>query len=956
MPKYIPINELVQSALVTDEMLVPVADGDSVFAVKAKDFKFYAETDGLDAVVAEIEALKAAVGSPLTASTAADMEDEDKVYVYVGETTAALTNGHWYYYNNGWQDGGVYNAVTVNTDDTLSVEDMAADSKAVGDRLAVVENEFYTDGANELLAKGLCDLAGHYEASRLNNGITIDSGGYYVSNQPGNAVTNVINGSTFPADAIEIPSTAYRFKLVGFSGLPMGHSTYISQTPYITGGAGRYLFRKKDWNIFAICVTRNPADTTAFTSAELTTIAGLINRYVYNDAAERLEAAEETIVDRTTIGLDTSELSAGYGGLLNTGKAYPYTTRIRIRPATGLAAFRVLAGSTITPNAGYKFNVAMYSEYVSNSNFTLLGYETLRTTAYTVPYDCYIRIGVGTTNDDELWTLTDNVYALTQAGQTALENALTLNLVGGTLKSEVENIKAVIEQEYSSIHTIDSIPLNATEYHALWSALMTEQPSIVRTKITDITAGSDTYPIYMYTIRPDMDYLASNYSRVTWNGSNELYDRPKIFISSGIHGAERGTPMALFEFVRSLFNDINYLPMRNAFDWYILPLANPWGFSHTAYNGGSPTGGGYDPATDTVVENTSAVHEGIRQNADGKDCNRHFYTHTSPSDPMPAETQAVMDALAAATADGRDFVFAMDMHQAWTGSANNAIGAFLSMSYGATDDAKDLIYGKWMQAGAVTEKDFAEWTDRENVQSVFPWDGTTNYTLRNYLANFADYATCFEGGIRCQYYGGTSELSNPIARAFASTQMHNFMQKLTEIWMAAADEEGGGGTQSDWSQTDTTAADYIKNKPTIPSTAAEVGAVPTTRTVNGKALSADITLDASDVGAGTYSKPSGGIPASDLASAVQTSLGKADTALQAAPVTSVNGQTGAVTVTVPTKTSDLTNDSGFLTAHQDISGKVNVAQGVGNAGKFLVVGSDGNVAPVTMTAWSGGNY
>ena len=33
-------------------------------------------------------------------------------------------------------------------------------------------------------------------------------------------------------------------------------------------------------------------------------------------------------------------------------------------------------------------------------------------------------------------------------------------------------------------------------------------------------------------------------------------------------------------------------------------------------------------------------------------------------------------------------------------------------------------------------------------------------------------------------------------------------------------------------------------------------------------------------GKGTYSKPSGGIPKTDLASAVQTSLGKADTALQ----------------------------------------------------------------------------
>lgn len=163
-------------------------------------------------------------------------------------------------------------------------------------------------------------------------------------------------------------------------------------------------------------------------------------------------------------------------------------------------------------------------------------------------------------------------------------------------------------------------------------------------------------------------------------------------------------------------------------------------------------------------------------------------------------------------------------------------------------------------------------------------------------------------------------------------------------------------------------------------------------------------------GATAYQKPSSGIPKTDLASAVQTSLGKADSALQSftetdpvfgasaasgitssditnwngktsnvgtitgvsangtsvatsgvanipaastsaygvtklssstsststslaatasavraaynhGGVTSVNGSTGAVTVTVPTKTSDLTNDSGYLTAHQDISGK-----------------------------------
>ena len=57
---------------------------------------------------------------------------------------------------------------------------------------------------------------------------------------------------------------------------------------------------------------------------------------------------------------------------------------------------------------------------------------------------------------------------------------------------------------------------------------------------------------------------------------------------------------------------------------------------------------------------------------------------------------------------------------------------------------------------------------------------------------------------------------------------------------------------------------------------------------------------------------------SDLASDVQTSLGKADSALQTAPVTSVNGKTGAVTVSVPTVPSTTSlikgNGSGGLVA------------------------------------------
>lgn len=91
----------------------------------------------------------------------------------------------------------------------------------------------------------------------------------------------------------------------------------------------------------------------------------------------------------------------------------------------------------------------------------------------------------------------------------------------------------------------------------------------------------------------------------------------------------------------------------------------------------------------------------------------------------------------------------------------------------------------------------------------------------------------------------------------------------------------------------------LTNKPTIPAassaTPADLGTAAAGSSTNyARADHVHKMPTAADVGA--YVKPSGGIPKSDLAAAVQTSLGKADTALQAAPVTSVNGQTGAVVV------------------------------------------------------------
>lgn len=155
--------------------------------------------------------------------------------------------------------------------------------------------------------------------------------------------------------------------------------------------------------------------------------------------------------------------------------------------------------------------------------------------------------------------------------------------------------------------------------------------------------------------------------------------------------------------------------------------------------------------------------------------------------------------------------------------------------------------------------------------------------------------------------------------------------------------------------------DDLTDKPTIPSAVTE-------STVSGWGFTKNT---------GTYSKPSGGIPKTDLASAVQTSLGKADTALQSYTETdpvfaasaahgisssditawnnksdfsgsyndltdkptipTVNNATLTIqkngttvktftanassnvtaNITVPTATSDLTNDSGFITGYTE---------------------------------------
>lgn len=139
----------------------------------------------------------------------------------------------------------------------------------------------------------------------------------------------------------------------------------------------------------------------------------------------------------------------------------------------------------------------------------------------------------------------------------------------------------------------------------------------------------------------------------------------------------------------------------------------------------------------------------------------------------------------------------------------------------------------------------------------------------------------------------------------------------------------------------------LSNKPTIPSKTSELqndsGFLTQHQDISGKqdkaTLEADVAAKGFTKNTGTYSKPSGGIPKTDLSDAVQASLGKADTALQSAPVTSVNGKTGKVSLGAA--------DVGAISSAAGSVGTNNMADGVVTKAKL-----NGTALNTTFVGWN----
>jgi hypothetical protein len=159
-----------------------------------------------------------------------------------------------------------------------------------------------------------------------------------------------------------------------------------------------------------------------------------------------------------------------------------------------------------------------------------------------------------------------------------------------------------------------------------------------------------------------------------------------------------------------------------------------------------------------------------------------------------------------------------------------------------------------------------QWTSANPILAV----GEMGYETDTKKFKYGDGLTAW---VTLPYGISAANLSNATATGLAV---------LTASNAAAARTALGVGTG-----TSVQAADILDSTATgralllAASTTAAQTALGATAIGRSVLTSADAAAARTAVGAGTYTKPGTGIPATDLASAVQTSLGKADTALQA---------------------------------------------------------------------------
>jgi len=165
----------------------------------------------------EVATLKGLVGSPLIASSVADMTDKEKIYVYKNNDSTDTNNGKWFYHDGtNWIIGGIYQSDGLDTDKTLLGENMAADAKATGEAIDKLKTQI-----------NLSDNQRFINFGKILNNTQIKTR-YQYGRYNINGFTDVI--TTTARNSVAYPAGTYKVSAFAISNRPCLYGTDSSGT------------------------------------------------------------------------------------------------------------------------------------------------------------------------------------------------------------------------------------------------------------------------------------------------------------------------------------------------------------------------------------------------------------------------------------------------------------------------------------------------------------------------------------------------------------------------------------------------------------------------------------------------------------------------------------------------------------------------------------------------------
>ena len=332
-----------------------------------------------------------------------------------------------------------------------------------------------------------------------------------------------------------------------------------------------------------------------------------------------------------------------------------------------------------------------------------------------------------------------------------------------------ENLEVYTKNEYPVLQQNRSLPYNATLYHAEWDSLLSGS-EVTRTLLGNVNNDSD-YPIYAYEIHTQRNWVNQGYSTQTYNGSNALYTRKKIFILAGLHGNEKCTPMDVLTVAKELISG-SMMDIGAMFDWYIIPLGNPWGYSHARLDSNGNILYGNTGTTASIVDCDWTYNAGIRYNETGMDINRDFSDNTyvgSDGNTYGWQTPEAQIMKSYMLSEKWDLFFDCHQNHEDRDSGMNRVISYIGIKWSSDDSPEmdDLKYEIIDQAAKAVNADLYEYYHKQAAsrQATMVWQRTPADDTAGGNSH---------SGTACTYFGGgqidnTGNTANQSIAAFTST-------------------------------------------------------------------------------------------------------------------------------------------------------------------------------------------